>query len=190
MTTAACPVGVRSGRVGAALLAVALAGSLAGALAAQVPDRATLDAYYRALGDHFGLPPVEVLILSEWRLSPEEIPVVLEIAGRGGISPDAVVALRRGDTRWYEIARRYALDAGSFHVRVEGSPGSLSRVYEAFASRPRVQWSAIELSDDEVVGLINLGVLSEVLGVAAPVVLEAYDRAGSWVMAYRALARR
>ncbi len=190
MITAALPVGMRSGRVGAALLVVALACSLAGTLAAQVPDRAALDAYYRAVGDHFRLPPVEVMILSEWRLSPEEIPAVLSIADRGGISPDAVVALRQGGTRWRVIARRYGVDAGSFYLRLDGSPGSLTRVYEAYAARPRPQWSEIELSDDEVVGLVNLRVLSRVLRATPGVVLEAHDRAGSWVMAYRALTGR
>ena len=162
---------------------------LAGSLAAQGPDPEALDAYYRAVGEHFGVTPAEVVILSEWRLPAEEIPVVLYIAHRGGISPDAVVALRRGGTGWPVVARRYALDAGSFHVRVEGATGALARVLEEYGARPQAQWSAIQLADDDVIGLVNLRVLSEVLGSTPLVVLQAYDRAGSWVTAYRTLAR-
>ena len=163
---------------------------LAGPLGAQPSEREALDAYYTAVGRHFGVPPAEVIVLSEWRLPPEEIPVVLYIADRGGISPDAVVALRQGGTDWPVVARRYALDAGSFHVRVDGGAGSLARIYEEYAARPQGQWSAIQLADDDVIALVNLRVLSAVLGSAPLAVLQAHDRAGSWVGAYQALAAR
>ena len=168
----------------------ALALVIAGSLAAQTPDREALDAYYRAVGQHFGVPPSEVIVLSEWRLPPEEIPVVLYIADRGGISPDAVVALRQGGTGWPVVARRYALDAGSFHVRIDGNAGSLARLYEEYAARPQAQWSSIQLSDGDVIALVNLRVLSEVLRGTPLAVLQARDRAGSWVAAYRALTPR
>jgi hypothetical protein len=168
--------------------AAALALLLAGPLAAQGTDAAALDAYYRAVGGHFGLPPGEVIVLSEWRLPPEEIPVVLYIAERGGISPDAVVALRQGGTGWSVVARRYALDAGSFHVRLDGDAGSLGAVYEQYSGRPQSQWSGIQLTDPDLVALVNLRVLSEVLDSPPVAVVQARDRAGSWVGAYRALA--
>ena len=174
---------------GAPLAALALvAGSLgAGPLAAQAPG---LEAYYRAIGQHFGVPSAEVMILSEWRLPPEEIPVVLFLADRGGISPDAVVAQRREGTSWTAIARRYALDAGTFHVRLGGDYGSLAPVYEEYAARPQAQWSRIELNDGDVIALVNLRVLTEVLGTVPMAVLEAHDRTGSWVGAHRLLAAR
>jgi hypothetical protein len=173
----------------ATVAAVVLALGLAvGSLAAQAPDREALDAYYRAVGQHFGVSPGEVIVLSEWRLPPDEIPVVLFVADRGGISPDAVVALRRGGTSWPVVARRYALDAGSFHVRIDGAAGSLGRLYEEYAARPPAQWSSIQLADADVVALVNLRVLSEVLRRPPLAVLQARDRAGSWVAAYRALS--
>jgi hypothetical protein len=169
------------------LTAAALALTSAGSLAAQAPDREALDAYYRAVGQHFGVPPGEVIVLSEWRLPPEEIPVVLYVADRGGISPDAVVALRQGGTGWPVVALRYALDAGSFHVRLDGGAGSMARLYEEYAARPQAQWSSIQLVDSDVIALVNLRVLSDVLRSPPLVVLQARDRAGSWVGAYRAL---
>ena len=173
-------------RRASALAGVVLALVAVSAAAAQTPN--DLAAYYRAVGAHFKVPPGEVMVLSEWRLPPDEIPVVLYIANRGGISPDAVVALRQGGTGWPVVARRYALDAGSFHVRLDGAAGSLARVYSEYESRPQAQWSAIQLADDEVIALVNLRVLSEVLRSAPLVVLQARDRAGSWVVAYGTLA--
>ena len=170
-----------------ALLAM---GSAAIPLQAQAPDQAALASYYGAVGEHFKVPASEVMILSEWRLGAEEIPVVLYVARQGGISPEAVMALRRTGQGWPALARRYQLDAVSFHVPLDGSPGLLARVYDAYRSRPRSEWSAIELQSEDIVGLVNLRVLSEFLQVGPGAVLQARDRAGSWVAAYRALARR
>jgi hypothetical protein len=149
-----------------------------------------LQSYYRAVGEHFRVPSDEILILSEWRLPPEEIPVVLWMARRSGISPDAVVALRQAGREWSEIARRYSLDAAAFHVPLEGGAGSLTPAYDAYRERPSGQWSSIHLDDGQVVGLVNLRVLAEILRMPTPALLQARDRSGSWVEAYRALARR
>jgi hypothetical protein len=157
-------------------------------LAGQEP--AALPSYYRAIGGHFRVPPAEIQILSEWRLPPEEIPVVLWMARRAGISPDAVVALRQAGRDWSDIARRYSVDAAAFHVPLEGSAGSLTPAYEAYRERPPDQWSAIRLDDGQIVGLVNLRVLAEILRAPSPTLLQARDRSGSWVDAYRSLTRR
>lgn len=115
---------------------------------------------------------------------------MLHVAARGGISPDAVVALRQGGTPWSTVARRYALDAASFHVRLDGDAGPLERVYEQFAARPRAQWGSIQLADADLIALVNLRVFSEVLRTPPERVLAAYERSGSWVGAYRALSSR
>ncbi len=106
---------------------------------ARAQDQAAVASYYTAVGAHFKVPSSEIMILSEWRLPPEDIPVVLFVAGQGGISPEAVVALRRAGQDWSTIARRYRLDATSFHVAIDGSPGSLGRVFDVYAARPRMQ---------------------------------------------------
>lgn len=158
--------------------------------AAQGADGDGVAAYYRAVGEHFRVPANEIMILSEWRLPAEEIPVVLFVASRGGISPEAVVAHRRAGRGWGDVARRYRLDATSFHVPLDGPAGSLAGAYEAYRSRPQPQWSGIELADSDIVALVNLRVLAEVLGTRPEAVLQARDGAGSWVGAYRTLARR
>ena len=190
MTSRAPGFSLRSSlRRSAAGAGVALALLLPGSLAAQAPETEALDGYYRAVGGHFGVPPGEVIVLSEWRLPPEEIPVVLFIADRGGVSPDAVVALRQGGTGWSVVARRYALDAGSFHVRLDDGAGSLAPIYAEYAARPQSQWSSIQLGDGDLVALVNLRVLAAVLNSSPGTVVQARDRAGSWVAAYRTLAR-
>ena len=54
---------------------------------------ANTEAYFRMVGGYFDVPPKEILILSEWRLPADEIPVVLFVARRASIPVDAVVAI-------------------------------------------------------------------------------------------------
>lgn len=130
-------------------------------------------AFLRAVGEHFGTPRSEVRVLTRWSLSAGEIPVVLRLAKRAGVSPDVVVAKRRHGESWMEIARGYSVHAGDFHVPIEGSSGFLSAAYERFGARPASEWRDISLSDAEVVGLVNVRFLSRALEVSAGRVVEA-----------------
>ncbi|MBW3533949.1 MAG: hypothetical protein KY453_01820 [Gemmatimonadetes bacterium] len=170
------------------VLVLAAAALAPAALGGQEPG--TIDAYHRAVGDHFRVSPQEVTVLSDYRLGPDEVPVVLFLAARGGISPDAVVALRRSGRGWADIAGRYGVGGDDFHVSFQsGSPGSLAGVHARFESTPAGSWDGMALSDDEIVGLVNVQVLSEAAGVSPARVQAARDRAGSYAAAFRALLR-
>jgi len=168
-----------------------LAGTLApSALRAQT-ERDAVEAYFHAVGDHFKVSSREVSILSEWQIAPDEVPVVLFLAQRGGIASDAVVALRRSGRSWSDLAQRYGVGAGDFHVDLaEGAPaGSLSHAYDLYRSTPSSGWGRLVLSDADIVGLVNVKVLSASTGAAPAQVLATCDRAGSWVAGFRALLR-
>jgi len=130
-------------------------------------------AFLRAVGQHFGTPRSEVLVLSRGGVSASEIPVVLHLSKRAGVSPDVVVARRRRGDGWMEIAGVYSVHAGDFHVPIEGATGFLNAVYERFSARSASQWSEISLSDDEVVGLVNVRFLSRVLDLSPARVVRA-----------------
>lgn len=129
--------------------------------------------FLRAVGEHFDTPRSEVRVLTRWSLSAEEIPVVLRLAKRAGVSPDVVVARRRHGDSWMEIAQGYSVHAGDFHVPIDGSPGFLKTAYERFGTRPPSQWRDISLSDAEIVGLVNIRFLSRALEVRPEQVVEA-----------------
>lgn len=170
--------------------AVLLLGAVLGAadtLAAQ--DARTVGAYYHAVSEHFRVPADEVAILSEWNLSPEEMPVLLFLARHGGVSTDALVALKRGGRGWSELADRYGVGSGAFYVPLDASAsgGSMSATYDRFRDLPSSRWDEVTLGDPEIVGLVNVRVLSEALHVPPARVVAAYDASGSFVAAYRAL---
>lgn len=146
------------------------------------------DAYFRAVAEYFDLPAAEISILGEWRMPADEIPVVLFLAHHAGVSPEAIVALRRSGRGWGELAGRYQVDAAQFYVPIpEGaSAGILQSAYDRYRSVPTPNWSQVQLADRDIVSLVNLRVLSQTLHLAPEVVLAAADN-GSWVEVYARL---
>lgn len=172
------------------LLAAAVLASSPSAVAGQ-SDPGGRDAYLRAVGEHFGVPSAEVMILSEWELPAAEIPVVLFVSRRGGIAPDAVVALRRAGRPWADVGSRYGVHAGLLHVDVGDAAdlGALARIYGEYRSRPSSGWPTIRVEDVEMVHLVNLRVLTDVLDLPPARVLAALVSGGSGPDAYRLLVR-
>ena len=67
----------------------------------------TAGPYFRAVAEFFGVSAEEVDILREWRLDAQEVPVVLFVAGRSGVSPEALAQLRRSGRGWADLSARY-----------------------------------------------------------------------------------
>lgn len=170
-------------RVGGAI--AVLWGAFAPALAGQVSGSAATEAYFGAVAEYFVLPRSEVSILGDWRLPAEEIPVVLFVARRAGVSPEAVVALRGAGRGWAELTVRYRLDATQFHVPLPESAnaGALEDAYRRFRSTPAGRWKEVVLTDADIVGLVNLRVLSETLRRSPRAILAAAVQ-GSWIERY------
>ncbi len=145
------------------------------------------EAFLRAVGAHFDTSQREILVLSQWRLPAGEIPVVLRLASRAGVSPDVVVAQRRRGGNWMEIARGYSVHAGDFHVPIDGPTGFLSGAYERFDAKPASEWREVALSDEEVVGLVNVRFLSRSLGLPPGRVLSALGEGGDIVAVFQRL---
>ena len=70
---------------GTTLVVMALASLAQGAAAQDRPDPEA--AYLRAVAEFFRVPASEMEIMRDWRLPADEIPVVLFLANRAGVSP-------------------------------------------------------------------------------------------------------
>src|SRR5690606_23901931 len=118
------------------LLSIAAALLVPGRLEAQSAHER--EAYFRAVAEYFALPPDEVAILGSWDLPPDEIPVVLFVAARAGVSPEALTALRESGASWASLASRYRIGAAQLHVPLSRSPdgGALAETYRRYAATP------------------------------------------------------
>jgi hypothetical protein len=158
------------------------------ALSAQDSERAD---YFRAVAGHFNMPAHEVTILGEWPLPADEIPVVLFIARRSGVSPEAVVALRESGQSWAALTRGYRITPAALHVpiRDDAPAGGLAGAYDQYRSIPVAQWDGLALSDAEIIGLVNVRILSQVLRLSAEQVAAATGSTATYVELYAHLRR-
>jgi hypothetical protein len=161
--------------------------TVACATEASAAQDSTQRAYYRAVAGFFQVPEGEVAILGHGGEVPaEEIPVVLFMARRGGVSAEAVVALRGSGRTWPELAQRFGVGANALHVPLNdpSASGALVPVYERFASTPVDQWSTIRLESSDIVALVNVRVLSQALGVEPDQVARRTGTAPTFVELY------
>lgn len=172
-----------------AVVWLALALVAAGA-EAQEPDAAQ-EAYFRAVAEFFDVPSFELEILRDWSLPPDEIPVILFIADRAGVVPEALVALRRSGESWARLAERYGVGAPELHVPVpdQAATGPLTSVYQSFRDLPTSRWREIQLAPEDIVALVNLRLLSQTLGVSPAEVLSRAGSTDSFVQLYGELIR-
>lgn len=169
---------------------VAIGFAMAGGVAAQGREAARQD-YFRAVAGFFSLPASEVAILSDWDIPADEIPVVLFVARRAGVSPEALVALRDSGQTWSALAERYRVTATALHVPApdDAPAGSLSGIYETYRSTPVAEWGSIRVSDRDVVGLVNVRLISQALRLPAEQVLALAGSTPTYVELYAELKR-
>ncbi|MDT8341997.1 MAG: hypothetical protein RQ751_10835 [Longimicrobiales bacterium] len=149
-------------------------------------------AFLHAAAAHFGVAEGEVLMLARGAVSVGEIPVVLHLAQRAGVSAEAILALRRAGRSWSDLIRQYRMHAGQLHVPLEPVPaaGPLAPAYAAYASRPRDAWAVIVLPDEALVALVNLRFLMDYLDQTPDRVALALTETGDAVAAYGRLLGR
>jgi hypothetical protein len=124
-------------------------------------------------------------------MPPDEIPVVLFVARRAGISPEALVALRASGQNWGALTARYSVSATALHVPVpdDAPAGALSGAYELFRSMPVGDWGGIRLSDPHIIGLVNVRVIAQALGLPAESVLGRTREGLTYVALHAQLSR-
>jgi hypothetical protein len=147
--------------------------------------------YFRAVAGYFSLPAGEVAIFSDWGIAPDEIPVVLFVASRSGVSPEAVVALRDSGQSWSALTARFSVSPAALHVpiRDDAPAGTLDGAYERFRSTPVGSWGSMQLRDHEIVGLVNVRVISQVLELSVEEVVAATGTTATYVQLHSRLRR-
>lgn len=175
-------------RLARAVLLLAMAFFAAAASEAQ-QQSGTERAYFRAVARYFQVSEGEIAILSNWDLPPDEIPVLLFVARRAGVSAEAVVALRESGRGWTELAARYQIGAPALHVPLHdpASAGRLGSLYETFRETPVEGWGGISLSSEDIVALVNVRVLSQSLGLSPDEIMRRTASTTSFVELYSQL---
>ena len=134
-----------------------------------------LTSFYLAVGDHYRVPPRQVVELrTRYGLLDEELPLVFFLAARAHVGPQAVIDLRLKKTSWLDIGLHFGLSPEIFFVPVAmeriGPP--YGNAYGYYRKHGRAgDWRKVMLSDREVIDLVNLRFLSEYHGLAPEAII-------------------
>lgn len=126
-----------------------------------------ITSFYLAIGEYYRVPQREIIVIREQRIPDYEIPVVLFIAKQAKLAPATIVSYRERGWPWMRVAVHLGLRPDIFYVPVEdmhdyGPP--YGHAYGHYKNKPKKQWRAIQLDDDDVVNLVNLRFISERYG--------------------------
>ncbi len=140
-------------------------GAGAAGTAVSAEDEA-LRRFFLAVGDYYRIFRGEVIIIRERGVPPDEIPVALSIAKRAHVAPDIIVDFRLQDNTWLDTTLHFGLGPEIFFVpsgTVVSDP-LYGRVYRYYMRKPKREWKTIVLSDDDIINLANLKLMSEHYG--------------------------
>lgn len=142
--------------------------------------------FYLAIGDHYGVPPPQVVDLRDrYRCPDEDLPVVYFLAARAHVAPATIISLRIQRMPWLDIAFHYHLTPDIFFIPVSteriGPPyGRAYGYYRKYG--PSKQWRKIALTDRDVVDLVNLRFMSEHYRMSPEAVMAMRGRASTFVV--------
>jgi hypothetical protein len=147
--------------------------------------------YIRFMAGEFSILEGEADRLLEERIAPDELPVVLFLSRESGIAAPAILASRRSGLPWVQVARRGGVFPDRLFVEIPSSLDDprIRRIRQLFSSTPRTGWGSLELSDDEVITLVHLRVLTRGFGRRVDEVLTARALSASWIEVPRRLTR-
>jgi len=152
-----------------------------------------LRSFYLAIGDHYRVPPRQVVDLrTRYRLLDEELPLVYLLAARAHVGPQAVIDLRLGKMSWLDIALRLRLSPEIFFLPVglERIGPPYGNAYGYYRNHGRSgDWRKAVLSDREVIDLANLRFMSEYHGLTPDAVIAMRGRERSFVNIHDEIGR-
>lgn len=120
------------------------------------------DTYDSALIDFFKVTEQQINEAKVSGIPDEELPVVFFIAQKTRLEPGAVTGVRSSGLSWMQVAFHYHLNPWLFYTFLSSSPSdaSFGPIYEKF-KKPTFK---INLTDADIVNLVNLKFLSECYG--------------------------
>lgn len=122
-----------------------------------------LKKFFLVVRDYYRVPQREIILITGRGIPPYEIPVVLFIAKRARLAPEIITDFRLRDNAWLYIALRFGLSPEIFYVPVSvvARDPLYGKTYESFMQKPKKEWKTILLSDDDIINLVNLKLISE-----------------------------
>lgn len=119
--------------------------------------------FYLSVGNFYGYPEREVMVIHERGIPDDEIPVLLFICKHAYVNPDVVIKLRVVDGwPWSRICAYYRIPPTVFYVPVARYGPPYGRAYGHYKHYPHEgNWGKIRLTDTMIVNQVNLIFISK-----------------------------
>ena len=102
-----------------------------------------------------------------------------------------LVALRRSGQSWSRLVDRYGIDASVLHVPVRdhADTGALTAAYARYRTTQPGDWATLRLSDADIIGLVNVRLIAQSLGLSAEEVIRRTGSTRTYVELFAQLSR-
>ena len=114
--------------------------------------------YYEELAIHFQVDSVIINGLRELNIADEEIPVALLIGKKTGKAPQEIANMKLAGKSWMETVNELSLQSEIFYFLLVGEVKSktYAPIFEKYKSTPEKKWDQLELTDGEIINMVNL----------------------------------
>jgi hypothetical protein len=120
-----------------------------------------LNSFYLAVGEYYRVPRHEVIYVRDKGIPTNDIPVVFFLAKTAHVAPSKVMSLRLRGFSWLDITYHYGLSPAIYYVPVKEVHGPpYGKAYGYYKKKPKHKWKEIDLSDEDVMNLVNLRFMS------------------------------
>ena len=114
--------------------------------------------YWAAVTGYYDVSTEAVTAAVEAGIPNEELPVLFCVATKAKVNPQGLIASRTGGQSWMSIATSNGLTANDFYVQVDGKVigAQYGQTYAKFKGLKRSEFGQIQLTDADIVHLVNL----------------------------------
>jgi hypothetical protein len=119
--------------------------------------------FYLSVGNFFGYPEREVIVIHERGIRDDDLAVVFFISRYARIAPEAVIKLRVVDHwSWVRICDYYRIPPTAFYITVQEYGPPYGHAYGYYRRHPhQSDWAKIRLTDADIVNQVNLIFISK-----------------------------
>jgi hypothetical protein len=133
--------------------------------AAEVGFNMTIGApgFHLSVGNFFGYPEREVVVVRERGIADDDLPVVFFICKHAHVAPEVIIRHRVVDGwPWSRICAYYRISPSVFYFPVERYDPPHGRAYGYYKRHPHERdWGKIRLRDTDIVNQVNLIFISK-----------------------------
>ncbi len=119
--------------------------------------------FYMSVGNFFGYPEREVIVIHEHGIPDNDLPVVFFICHHAHVAPEVIINLRVGQGwSWSRICAYYRISPTVFYIPVPAYGPPYGHAYGHYRQHPHQRdWERIHMTDAIIINQVNLIFISK-----------------------------